>query len=70
MRAGDLVELTRKGKIDVYKVQKLSGAGVGEVSLFHHADASGNTKQYERPTPSAMQFEKLTVDILGNITPE
>ena len=70
LRAGDLVELTRKGKIDVYKVQKLSGAGVGEVSLFHHADASGNTKQYERPTPSAMQFEKLTVDILGNITPE
>ncbi len=70
LRIGDLVLLNRKGKEQVYKVQKMSRTGAGEIALYHHADASGNVKNLERPKPASIQFTKLSVDVLGFIHDE
>lgn len=64
LRIGDLVDLADKG---IYKVQKMSGANAGAISLYHHADASGNVKHLTNPTPTTINANKLTVNILGDI---
>ncbi len=64
LRIGDLVDFPNRG---VYKVQKMSGAGRGEVAFYHHADASGDVKHLLRLSPSTVSGKKLFVDYIGEI---
>lgn len=64
LRIGDLVDVPEKG---VYKVQKMTGTGSGQMGMYHHADASGDVKHLLRPTPSSLQGAKLNVTVLGEV---